>query len=83
MRKCQSHFFDPDVGSKTDYETSISEANLPKLLGLSRFLDDRLNRPSDAHAPYVGAAAFAHKGGLHASAAQKDHAPTSMCLLKR
>ena len=24
------------------------------------------------HAPYVGEAAFAHKGGLHASAAQKD-----------
>ena len=62
----------PTLVLKTDYETSISEANLPKLLGLSRFLDDRLNRPSDAHAPYVGAAAFAHKGGLHASAAQKD-----------
>ena len=41
-------------------------------MGLSRFLDDRLNRAPDAHAPYVGAAAFAHKGGLHASAAQKD-----------
>jgi 2-isopropylmalate synthase len=26
----------------------------------------------DSHAPYVGSAAFAHKGGLHASAAQKD-----------
>jgi 2-isopropylmalate synthase len=35
-------------------------------------LDDRLNRTPNAHAPYVGAAAFAHKGGLHASAAQKD-----------
>lgn len=62
----------PTLVLKTDYETSISESNLPKLMGLSRFLDDRLNRPSDAHAPYVGAAAFAHKGGLHASAAQKD-----------
>ncbi len=62
----------PTLVLKTDYEISISESNLPKLMGLSRFLDDRLNRPSDAHAPYVGAAAFAHKGGLHASAAQKD-----------
>jgi 2-isopropylmalate synthase len=62
----------PTLVLKTDYETSISESNLPKLMGLSRFLDDRLNRSSDAHAPYVGAAAFAHKGGLHASAAQKD-----------
>ena len=62
----------PTLVLKTDYETSISEASLPKLMGLSRFLDDRLNRTPDAHAPYVGAAAFAHKGGLHASAAQKD-----------
>ena len=62
----------PSLVLKTDYETSISEANLPKLMRLSRFLDDRLNRAPDAHAPYVGAAAFAHKGGLHASAAQKD-----------
>lgn len=62
----------PTLVLKTDYETSISEKNLPKLMGLSRFLDDRLNRTPDPHAPYVGAAAFAHKGGLHASAAQKD-----------
>ena len=41
-------------------------------------LDERLNRQSDAHAPYVGDAAFAHKGGLHASAAQKDCAPMSI-----
>ena len=62
----------PTLVLKTDYETSISEANLPKLMGLSRFLDDRLNRSPNPHAPYVGEAAFAHKGGLHASAAQKD-----------
>src|SRR6056300_1851002 len=62
----------PSLVLTTDYETSISEANLPELMGLSRFLDDRLNRAPDAHAPYAGAAAFAHKGGLHASAAQKD-----------
>ena len=62
----------PTLVLKTDDETSISEANLPQLMGLSRFLDDRLNRSSDAYAPYVGAAAFAHKGGVHASAAQKD-----------
>jgi 2-isopropylmalate synthase len=62
----------PTLVLKTDYETSISEQRLPKLMGLSRFLDDRLNRAPDPHAPYVGEAAFAHKGGLHASAAQKD-----------
>ena len=34
----------PTLVLKTHYETSISEASLPKLMGLSRFLDDRLNR---------------------------------------
>ena len=31
-----------------------------------------MNRAPDRHAPYVGASAFAHKGGLHVSAVQKD-----------
>ena len=31
-----------------------------------------LNRAPDRHSPYVGAAAFAHKGGIHVSAVQKD-----------
>ena len=62
----------PTLVLKLGYETGISEENLPKLMGLSRMLDERLNRPPSAQAPYVGEAAFAHKGGLHASAAQKD-----------
>jgi 2-isopropylmalate synthase len=53
-------------------EISISEAGLQQLTHLSRLLDDILNRPSDPHAAYVGSAAFAHKGGLHVSAVQKD-----------
>ena len=57
---------------KLGYETSIAEENLPKLMQLSRMLDERLNRAPNPQAPYVGEAAFAHKGGLHASAAQKD-----------
>ena len=62
----------PTLVLKTDYATSISESNLPKLIVLSRLLDERLGHLSNAHAPYVGAAAFAHKGGVHASAVQKD-----------
>ncbi|MEC7093147.1 MAG: citramalate synthase [Pseudomonadota bacterium] len=62
----------PTLVLKLGYETGISEESLPKLMGLSRMLDERLNRPPYAQAPYVGEAAFAHKGGLHASAAQKD-----------
>ena len=83
MRQCRSDYADPDAVLKLGYETGISEASLPKLMGLSRMLDDRLNRPPYAQAPYVGEAAFAHKGGLHASAAQKTRAPTNMCRLKR
>ncbi|MGC6453373.1 MAG: citramalate synthase [Candidatus Puniceispirillaceae bacterium] len=62
----------PTLVLKLGYETSISEENLPKLMQLSRMLDERLNRSPNPQAPYVGEAAFAHKGGLHASAAQKD-----------
>ena len=35
-------------------------------------LDDILNRVPLRSAPYVGASAFAHKAGLHASAILKD-----------
>ena len=62
----------PTLILKMGFKTSIAEENLPRLMGLSRMLDDRLNRASNVQAPYVGEAAFAHKGGLHASAAQKD-----------
>ena len=62
----------PNLMLKMGYETNIAPEKLSRLTGLSRMLDDRLNRTPNAHAPYVGQAAFAHKGGLHASAAQKD-----------
>ena len=38
----------------------------------SRLLDEILNRKPNNRAPYVGASAFSHKGGLHVSAVQKD-----------
>ncbi len=62
----------PTLMLKLGYKTSISEEKISKLLSLSRMVDDRLNLVPNSHAPYVGSAAFAHKGGLHASAAQKD-----------
>jgi len=37
-------------------------------------LDERLNRAPNRGAPYVGESAFAHKGGLHVSAVEKDPA---------
>ena len=62
----------PTLILKLGYKTSIPAEKISKLLSLSRMVDDRLNLVPDPHAPYVGSAAFAHKGGLHASAAQKD-----------
>ncbi len=56
------------------YETGVTREALAGLTRLSRRLDDVLNRVPDRHAPYVGASAFAHKAGLHASAILKDPA---------
>jgi 2-isopropylmalate synthase len=38
---------------------------------LSRFIDEVANVPHDIRAPFVGGAAFTHKGGLHVHAVQK------------
>jgi len=56
--------------------TQLSEGvETENLTSLSRFVDEVLNRAPDQAQPYVGSAAFAHKGGLHVSAMEKD--PTS------
>ena len=54
------------------YETGLTENELSQFTRVSRLLDELLNRAPDRHAPYVGEAAFSHKGGLHVSAVQKD-----------
>jgi len=59
---------------KSRYETNVSLDELAKLTHASRLLDDILNRIPNRGAPYVGASAFAHKAGLHASAILKDPA---------
>ncbi len=62
----------PTLMVKMGYKTGISEAGLARLTHISRFLDERLNHAPNRHAPYVGESAFAHKGGLHVSAVEKD-----------
>ncbi|MFP1644862.1 citramalate synthase [Pontitalea aquivivens] len=57
---------------RSRFETGISEEALRGITRLSRRLDDILNRVPLRFAPYVGASAFAHKAGLHASAILKD-----------
>ena len=53
-------------------ECGVTRAGLAGMVRLSRMLDDMLNRVPLRSAPYVGASAFAHKAGLHASAILKD-----------
>jgi len=64
----------PTLALKMGYRTGVTEAGLAHLTAISRALDERLNRTPDRHAAYVGANAFAHKAGLHASAVAKDAA---------
>ncbi len=54
------------------FDTGVTREALAGLVKLSRQLDDILNRVPLRSAPYVGASAFAHKAGLHASAILKD-----------
>jgi 2-isopropylmalate synthase len=62
----------PSLMLKLGYETGVSRDGLGHLTHVSRLLDERLNRTPDRGAPYVGESAFAHKGGLHVSAIEKD-----------
>lgn len=54
------------------FETGVNRKALTGLTRISRMLDDILNRVPSKQAAYVGASAFAHKAGLHASAILKD-----------
>jgi len=60
----------PNLVLKMKKELSCA-GQLNKLRDLSLFVDEMANRASDIKAPFVGASAFAHKGGVHADAAAK------------
>lgn len=62
----------PTLSLKMGFDTGVNDAGLKHLTYVSRMLDERLNRAPNSHAPYVGESAFAHKGGLHVSAVEKD-----------
>jgi 2-isopropylmalate synthase len=50
---------------------TVPEASLRKLNELSHFVDEIANIRHDPRQPWVGEAAFAHKGGTHVNAVQK------------
>jgi 2-isopropylmalate synthase len=66
----------PTLMLKSDFadrfETGVTPEKLRTLTHVSRIVDEVLNRAPNRHAPYVGESAFAHKGGIHVSAVQKD-----------
>jgi 2-isopropylmalate synthase len=57
---------------KERFDISVNHEKISYLTDCSRLLDEILNRKSNKRAAYVGSSAFAHKGGLHVSAVQKD-----------
>ncbi len=50
----------------------VSDDQLAKLTEVSRYVSEIANLPPSPRQPYVGAAAFAHKAGLHAAAVAKE-----------
>ena len=62
----------PNLALKMGFETGVDAEHLKRLTHVSRLLDERLNRAPNRHAAFVGESAFAHKGGLHVSAVEKD-----------
>ena len=62
----------PTLVLKTKYSTNIKNDKLKSLTKLSKLVDNLLNIPSKKQSAYVGDYAFSHKGGLHASAVEKN-----------
>ncbi|MDZ4158976.1 MAG: citramalate synthase [Anaerolineaceae bacterium] len=61
----------PSLELKLD-QRCLPEGNLPKLYALSRFVSEIVNLTPDEHLPYIGNAAFAHKGGIHVAAMRRN-----------
>ncbi|MEF3302616.1 citramalate synthase [Paenibacillus sp. GYB003] len=64
----------PNLQLKMDY-SCISEEQLQSLTTVARYVSEIANVNMPVNQPYVGAAAFAHKGGIHVSAIMR-HAKT-------
>ena len=52
--------------------TCLRPGTLTRLTEVSRFVYETANMNLIAGQPYVGVSAFAHKGGMHVHAVQKD-----------
>jgi len=61
----------PNLQIKADYNC-IPPEKLKGLTSIARFVSEIANITYDERAPYVGANAFAHKGGMHVDAVYKN-----------
>ncbi len=61
----------PNLSLKLGYET-VPRENIKRLKEISNFVADIVNMPVPKNMPFVGDSAFAHKGGVHASAVLKN-----------
>lgn len=61
----------PNLQLKLDYYCLETE-HLEKLTPTSRLINEIVNFAPDPHAPFVGRSAFAHKGGIHVSAVERN-----------
>jgi 2-isopropylmalate synthase len=61
----------PNFQLKLGYKC-IEDTQMSQLAEISRFVSEVVNLAPDDHAPFVGRSAFAHKGGLHVSAVQRN-----------
>lgn len=61
----------PNLQLKLGYQC-IGAEQLTHLTEFSRFVSEVVNLAPDDHAPFVGLSAFAHKGGIHVSAVERN-----------
>ena len=62
----------PDLIIKLATPCLAQDGNLAALTHLSRAVAEIANLAPDAHLPYVGKSAFAHKGGIHVAAIRRN-----------
>ncbi len=61
----------PAVGMKMGYQCKAVE-NMDMLYETAMLVDELANLPHNKYQPYVGRSAFAHKGGIHVSAVNRN-----------
>ena len=61
----------PNLQLKMGFDC-LESSHLSSLTQISRHISEIVNLAPDEHAPFVGRSAFAHKGGIHISAVERN-----------